>query len=102
MDINHEQSKLHILVSPSFLTQQGRLLSLNKFIDKYSLISLNFYILSMECLIGIQGADFTIIASDTNAARSIVTMKKGRTNQKKMYRFKKKVTNRSMLMGTHS
>jgi len=31
---------------------------------------------SMECLIGIQGQDFVIIASDTNAGRSIVSMKR--------------------------
>jgi len=42
----------------------------------------------MECLIGIQGADFTIIASDTNAARSIVTMKK---DHDKMYSLSDKI-----------
>ena len=32
----------------------------------------------MECLIGIKGADFVIVASDTTAGRSIMAMKKGK------------------------
>lgn len=31
----------------------------------------------MECLIGIKGKDFTVIACDTMASRSVVAMKKG-------------------------
>jgi 20S proteasome alpha/beta subunit len=31
----------------------------------------------MECLIGIQGKDFVVMASDTATARSIVSMKHG-------------------------
>jgi len=31
----------------------------------------------MECIIGIQGKDFVVIATDTTAARSIVAMKAG-------------------------
>ena len=33
----------------------------------------------MECIIGIQGKDFVLIATDTTAARSIVAMKAGRS-----------------------
>lgn len=42
----------------------------------------------MECLIGIQGADFAIIAADTTAARSIVAMKK---DHDKMYSLSDKL-----------
>lgn len=31
----------------------------------------------MECLIGIKGTDFVLVASDTTAGRSIVKMKQG-------------------------
>ena len=31
----------------------------------------------MECVMGIKGKDFVLLASDTNAARSIVAMKTG-------------------------
>ena len=31
----------------------------------------------MECLIGIQGKDFILVAADTVSARSIVSMKQG-------------------------
>ena len=36
----------------------------------------------MECLIGITGKGYTIIASDCNAARSIVKMKTDEDKQK--------------------
>jgi len=42
----------------------------------------------MECLIGIKGADFVIIAADTTAARSIVSMKK---DHDKMYSLSDKL-----------
>jgi len=42
----------------------------------------------MECLIGIKGADFVIVASDTTAARSIVSMKK---DYDKMYELSDKL-----------
>ncbi len=32
----------------------------------------------MECLIGVKGRDFIILASDTTAGRSIMTMKRGK------------------------
>ena len=32
----------------------------------------------MECLFGIQGKDFVLIASDTTCGRSIVKMKSGK------------------------
>ena len=32
----------------------------------------------MECIIGIQGKDFALVASDTNQAHSIVVMKHGK------------------------
>ena len=31
----------------------------------------------MECLLGIQGRDFVLVAADTVSARSIVSMKQG-------------------------
>ena len=37
----------------------------------------------MECLIGIQGAGFVLLASDTTSARSIVKMKAGNVNLNK-------------------
>ena len=33
----------------------------------------------MECLIGITGKDFVILAADTNHAHSIVVLKHGKT-----------------------
>ena len=33
----------------------------------------------MECLIGIKGKDYVLVASDTIAARSIIALKKGKT-----------------------
>lgn len=32
----------------------------------------------MECLIGIQGPDFVLVASDSGSGRSIIRMKDGR------------------------
>ena len=32
----------------------------------------------MECLIGIQGKDFVLLAADTVSARSIMSMKQGK------------------------
>jgi 20S proteasome subunit beta 4 len=34
----------------------------------------------MECVIGIQGKDFALVASDTNQVHSIVVMKQGKSN----------------------
>jgi len=42
----------------------------------------------MECIIGITGADFVILASDTTAARSIVAMKK---DHDKMFELSEKL-----------
>ena len=33
----------------------------------------------MECLLGIQGPDFVLVASDSGSGRSIVRMKDGKT-----------------------
>ena len=33
----------------------------------------------MECLIGIKGKDFVLVAADRTSARSIVSMKQGET-----------------------
>ena len=33
----------------------------------------------MECLIGIQGPDFVLVASDSASGRSIIRMKDGKT-----------------------
>ena len=36
----------------------------------------------MECLIGIKGQDFVLLAADTVSARSIVSMKQGKAQSK--------------------